>query len=146
MNLAPVIFSSVDAASSTQGNSREGNMHFQSDSLTRGLGDKNLKKCGAKSSENESLVEELACCLLQSSILLELSEAGNNFINKNRDETATRCFPALINLLFLLHSESSSMPWPDPSRTSPKPGLDSNFSGSFPSMFRARRPRLTSAR
>lgn len=47
-------------------------MHFQSDSLTRGLGDKNLKKCGAKSSENESLVEELACCLLQSSILLEL--------------------------------------------------------------------------
>lgn len=72
MNLAPVIFSSVDAASSTQGNSREANMHFQSDSLTRGLGDKNLKKCGAKSSENESLVEELACCLLQSSILLEL--------------------------------------------------------------------------
>lgn len=58
---------------STKGNFNYwGKIHFHSDSLTCGLGDKTLKNCGDKSSESKWLVEEFASCLLQNSIHLEL--------------------------------------------------------------------------
>jgi hypothetical protein len=52
------------------------------------------------------LKEKFAFCLLHYSIVLEFREAGNNLINKNRDEKGRECLPSLINLVLLLHPET----------------------------------------
>lgn len=75
---------------------------------------------------------EFASCLLQHSILLELWEAGNNFINENRDEKATKQFLSFINRFLLLYPESLLMTLPNPSLTNAKSGSHSSFSVSFP--------------
>ena len=65
LNLVLMVFYVIDAGSSTKGNSNYSEkINFQSDSLTHGLRDKILQKCGDQSSENKWLVEEFASCLL----------------------------------------------------------------------------------
>jgi hypothetical protein len=114
-----MVFYSINVATRRNSNHWE-KTNFLSHSLTYRLREKIFVKKNHRdtSSENQWLVEEFAFCLLQNSIVLKLWKAGNNLINKNKDEKARKCFPSLINLFLLLHPESSLKTLPNLRHTS----------------------------